>query len=365
MKGIGFNMNWIANLRNNLEMFLVRHRSDIKYGVKLIIFYHLFTWLLITSIIGYIYFNSAELSDDYFEKFKIFSIIVLTIILTLFYFTTRKGNTSSKENDRTDRFISERIGQSEDRLSRQIEESLNRRVADVVDNSLSNSSSAIAKAMLEKLDAQMLETIDSALARRVNKVAAEGRRWRDVLDVFDRLRIRLDGPASRAEQSAMYFRRMAAVLAGAGVCIAAVRVFSTLYYDSLERAVQLTSGDGPSLFALALYSGAPWVGLVLLIEFTALLFQRFYSRSIELQRYFTKELSATELKLVALRVIIDTGTREQIVEACRTLFASETNAWLPVKDGAEQTTAAAGLVKELGGLVGAVSGGTKKKAESE
>ena len=346
-------MNWIANLRNNLEMFLVRHRSDIKYGVKLIIFYHLFTWLLITSIIGYIYFNSAELSDDYFEKFKIFSIIVLTIILTLFYFTTRKGNTSSKENDRTDRFISERIGQSEDRLSRQIEESLNRRVADVVDNSLSNSSSAIAKAMLEKLDAQMLETIDSALARRVNKVAAEGRRWRDVLDVFDRLRIRLDGPASRAEQSAMYFRRMAAVLAGAGVCIAAVRVFSTLYYD------------GPSLFALALYSGAPWVGLVLLIEFTALLFQRFYSRSIELQRYFTKELSATELKLVALRVIIDTGTREQIVEACRTLFASETNAWLPVKDGAEQTTAAAGLVKELGGLVGAVSGGTKKKAESE
>lgn len=53
----------------------------------------------------------------------------------------------------------------------------------------------------------------------------------------------------------------------------------------------------------------------MLIEFTALVFFKFYLRSLELQRYFTKELANSESRFGALRIITELGSDEQAVRA--------------------------------------------------
>jgi len=70
-----------------------------------------------------------------------------------------------------------------------------------------------------------------------------------------------------------------------------------------------------SIIPILAARAAPWVGFVLLAEFTALLFLRFSNQAIALQRYFTEGLAQLRDRHLAMRFIIEYGTPAQIVDA--------------------------------------------------
>jgi hypothetical protein len=308
--------------------------------------------LLFSSFIIYWFFNDEgrlliHSTDTLWFIFSIFiqvlsSTIILIIGLSIFQFSKSFFGAGA---DILDRNLSSRIELSESRIRDDIDTRIRQQISSLLEGNELRDNDPIGRAIADRIDEDLLVRLDEALARRVQTEASDIRRWRTFADVFERIRIKLDGPASRAESSAFIFRRLAAALAAFGVVVAIVRVF---WFGSgvTPLMLQTLTNGSHSLWSMAIINGAPWIGLILLIEFTALLYFRFYARGVETQRYFTKELAGLEVRLAAMRVVLDTGTKEQIMQATRILMTLDSNV-MSVERVEEQLSMANNVVKEV------------------
>ncbi len=215
----------------------------------------------------------------------------------------------ARRADELQRALNSKLELSERRIEKQFRRELDTQIGQIV-----SSDEIVSRLLDQKLSDGIIEATDKALAARTGPEAKRIRLQRFLDDVSDRLRIKYDGPAGRAEDSATIARRFSYCLAMFGLVLAACRVFlSGGFNETLIRLID--GGKGEHFWPLIFAQAAPWVGLIVLIEFTALIFFRFYLRSIELQRYFTKELANSENRFGALRIITELGSDEQAVKA--------------------------------------------------
>ncbi|MBY5543104.1 hypothetical protein HFO60_24325 [Rhizobium leguminosarum] len=257
---------------------------------------------------------------------------IAIILITIFWYSLK---TASRGRDIDDREVSSKIEQSERRIYEDVRRQLLQRAEkELVGTEL------VTQALERKLQDGILVTLDKALKTRLDAAASKVHALNHIDETLGRIRIKLDGPSSRAENAAAISRIFAYAFAMLGVTLAIYRV------TSLEAAQTFgINYDWPNVMMKA----GPWVGLVLLIEFTALLFLRFYNRSIELQRYFTRELAGIESQFLGLKVAIDIGGRTDGVKASAALLKIEPNSF--VEDREEELSTLNKAIEGVADLV--------------
>ncbi|MGO8091638.1 hypothetical protein AB9E29_31370 [Rhizobium leguminosarum] len=253
------------------------------------------------------YYNAINTAQLY--SIRVASVLNFVAIIIGFVAAWQIFGRLNAGRDLDDREVSSKIEQSERRIYQDVRrEFLERAEKELVGTDL------ITQVLERKLQDGMLVTLDKALKAKLDAAASKVHALNHIDETLGRIRIKLDGPSSRAERAAGISRILAYAFAVFGVVLATYRVLSL---DLPQPSP--TAYDWPTV---AMKAG-PWVGLVLLVEFTALLFLRFYNRSIELQRYFTRELAGIESQFLGLKVAIDVGGRIDGVRASAALLKVE------------------------------------------
>lgn len=241
--------------------------------------------------------------------------------------------------DQIDRNVSSRIEQFERRIQDEADRRIDRRFEEIVSGSVETTNDAIARILSERLDIGVVDAVQAAVGRQLDVAAKEARRWRHIEATFERIRLKLDGPASRAEKAAIQFRNAAMAICLFGLLLACYRLWGE--GEFLNQLLLILASQNPtSAWILVFAKAAPWVGVILLAEFTALLFFRAYLRAIELQRYFTRELATIEARFAALRVVLDLGSPEQQFEIAKSLMVAEANSLTAEAVGSDPTAIA-------------------------
>ncbi|MGQ5718442.1 hypothetical protein [Pseudochrobactrum asaccharolyticum] len=161
----------------------------------------------------------------------------------------------------------------------------------------------------EKFGDDLVTAVSRALAQRVDQESKTIKSIRHLEQVTTELKYRLEGPAGRAENHARIARQLAYSLATIGLIIALWRVY-TLKDLTASLTVIYAITKGQSVWPFIIAHTAPWFGLILLIEFTALLFVRFSTQASMQQRYFTEAYTELKDRHAALRTIIEYGSPE-------------------------------------------------------
>lgn len=201
----------------------------------------------------------------------------------------------------------------------------------------------------EKIGKDLLTSVDEELAKRVSQESKTIRVLARLDEVTEELKIRLEGPAGRAETQADWARYLAYFMAFIGISIALYRVSKL---DNLtDQLIQIYNiADGQSVWPYIIAHSAPWIGLVVLIEFTSLLFVRLSTQASTQQRYFTESYTELKDRHAALSTIIEYGTPEQIITSARAMIVYGQRQMTESND-AETISASSNLVQSLTGLI--------------
>lgn len=256
---------------------------------------------------------------------KLFGITLAAYLTVLFLYRMRKGLAVEfrnflgispmrfPERDQLDREVSRRF----DYNSKQLYEELSAEVRGRIDEALT-SNALVEQVLDQKLKEELLVELDDAVNSKLQLSAAKVQAIRHINEMVERVRIKFDSPASAAEKAAKRSTSLAYFMAFSGVVVAFGRVIHIAAQQSFPIVPVQTSAPLPAhvwSWPEVVSQSGPWIGLVLLIEFTALLFFRFYARSIELQRHFTEKLATLETQFTSLKVVVDLGSAEDIVKA--------------------------------------------------
>ncbi|PCK80014.1 hypothetical protein [Rhizobium sophoriradicis] len=301
-------------MRERLRILRKIKFSTITYGL----FFAVFTTPIVYTIVTWLF--NIDRNKYNIDNLGVFYIPILAI---LFYFMYRQADPldpkTTTNRDIGDREVASKIELSERRIYQDVKRELFERAEkELVGTEL------VTKVLERKLEDGIVVTLDRAIKTRLDGAASKLHALNHIDETLGRIRIKLDGPSSRAERAAGISRILAYAFAVFGVVLATYRVVSL---DLPQPPT--TTYDWP---AVAMKAG-PWVGLVLLVEFTALLFLRFYNRSIELQRYFTRELAGIESQFLGLKVAIDVGGRIDGVRASAALLKVEPASFVEDKEG--------------------------------
>lgn len=201
----------------------------------------------------------------------------------------------------------------------------------------------------ENLDDDLLLSIDNALQERISKQGKSLRVIRFLDGVTSELKLRLEGPAGRAETQAKWARWGAYTLVIIGLSVAIYRIYILENVTESLNDLYKAAGDR-SIWPFVFANSAPWLGLIFLIEFTALLFMRFSTHASIQQRYFTEGYTELKDRYAALRTIIEYGTDEQIVVSARSMIVYGQRQMTETND-AETINASSRLVASLTGLI--------------
>lgn len=225
-----------------------------------------------------------------------------------------------------------------------------------VDNLIKNASidsllsdDVYKKIITEKFGDDLLTSVDQALSQRVTQESKTIRVLSRLIEVTDELKIRLEGPAGRAERQAFWAKVLAYVMAISGIGIALYRLYLVGDLNTSLLALYETT-KGQSIWPFIIALSAPWVGLIFLIEFTALLFARFSNQASTQQRYFTEAYTELKDRHAALSTIIEYGTPEQIITSARAMIVYGQRQMAESND-AETISASSNLVQSLTGLI--------------
>ncbi|MBX8803286.1 hypothetical protein HBA92_21405 [Ochrobactrum sp. MR28] len=200
----------------------------------------------------------------------------------------------------------------------------------------------------EKFGDDLVTSVDEALQQRVGQVSKIIRSQNRLNEVTDDLKIRLEGPGGRAEKQANAARRLAYFMALLGVIVAVARIYYLKDQPVLETISKLA--DGRSIWPFIIAHSAPWIGLIILIEFAALMFVRFSTQANLQQRYFTESYTELKDRHAALSTIIEYGTPEQIITSARAMIVYGQRQMAESND-AETISASSNLVQSLTGLI--------------
>lgn len=254
-----------------------------------------------------------------FGKFSVTASIVASVAMIVAGFSmpvlyTWARLRRSRYKDESDRSVESSIQAAERRMQQMIDVRLQKAAREKLDLD-----PTIARLLNDKIDVGLIAAADAALKKRVSSDAKISRTLDFMNEITLELKNRLEGPAARAEESAAWARRAAYLMAVLGLAAAFYRV----------HAFQIGSGgfinilaalDEKKLWPIIGAQAAPWVGFVLLAEFTALLFLRFSNQAIALQRYFTESLAQLRDRHLAMRFVIEFGTSEQIVDSAKRMI---------------------------------------------
>ncbi|MDA5627820.1 MULTISPECIES: hypothetical protein [Agrobacterium] len=181
------------------------------------------------------------------------------------------------------------------------------------------SKDVIAATIDAKIDEAFVSGVDKALRKRLNQEA----KVVDVIEFIEaaeqRIRTMLDGPASRAETRSGRLMIFAILIGAFGLFIAYSRVRGLGNLSDSLLSLKTNVGAGsvwPYIFALS----APWVTLIALVEFTALMMLRLSNKLSLEQRHYTELLVEFTDRMLALKAVARFGNADQVVAAASLLI---------------------------------------------
>ena len=208
----------------------------------------------------------------------------------------------------------------------------------------------IAAQINARIDEALVSTIDEALRKRLK----DGAKVVDVIGYIDsveeRVRTLLDGPAGRAEKRSGWLMGLAILLAGAGIFIAYLRVIGLGNVSEKILALKSLAGDGnvwPYVFVLS----APWVTLVALVEFSALMLLKLSAKLSLEQRHYTELLVEFTDRMLALKAVVRFGSADQVVAAATLLIKNNPKVEAKSEGLEESLSAVTKITESLAAIV--------------
>jgi len=201
-----------------------------------------------------------------------------------------------------------------------------------------------------RIDEAFVSGVDKAVRKRLDMEAK-------VIDVIDyiesaeqRIRTMLDGPAERAERRSGWLMFFAIIIGACGIFIAYLRVKGLGNLSDSLLALKSIVGEGsvwPYIFALS----APWVTLIALVEFTALMLLKISNKlSIE-QRHYTELLVEFTDRILALKAIVRFGNADQVVTAASLLLRNNPKVEAKSEGLEESLSAVTKITESLAAIV--------------
>ena len=177
----------------------------------------------------------------------------------------------------------------------------------------------VVREVQKRVDDALVSTIDEALQRRLT----DGARSVDVIAYIDEIQARtvlaLDGPAGRAENRSTWLMRGAITVGILGLAIAVIRVFSLGDYSATLLSLSTELGE-KSVWPYVIALSMPWVTVIALVEFSALILLKLSNQFSLLQRQYTELLIEVMDRFLALKAVVRFGDGNQIVSAATVLM---------------------------------------------
>lgn len=212
------------------------------------------------------------------------------------------------------------------------------------------SKEVIAKTIDARIDEALVSGVDRALRKRVSQEA----KVVDVIGYIDaaeqRIRTMLDGPAARAETRSNRLMLLAIVIGAFGLLAAYLRVRGLGdLADSLQR-IKFIAGEN-SVWPYIIALSAPWVTLIALVEFTALMLLKLSNKLSLEQRHYTELLVEFTDRILALKAVVRFGNADQVVTAAAFLIKNNPKVEAKSVEMEETLSAITKITESLAGVV--------------
>lgn len=207
----------------------------------------------------------------------------------------------------------------------------------------------------EKMNDEFINTLGEALRNRTASESKPLRILSNIRSSTNELKIRLEGAGGREERKGFNARTSAYLMALLGVMFATMRLYQLLISRNESLPASTEVAYDISLWPYIFAGAAPWVAAIFVCEFTALVFFRDSNRSNERQRYYTEMYSELRDRHMALEIIIEYGTPEEIVASARSMIVYNAHKFEEFKE-AETISATTNFVESVTGLIKETTG---------
>ena len=312
------------------------------YEITLLIINFLFIFLNFSAQKGAFEFiiDGSKFSHIVYESIEFFLILSSLIsALTLFVYYIKNGTiffdiSGIKNTTRID--DSSSIASMERSLSSEIEtlrNQMNRRFEEVDNNSFLINESEIQiiaeDAVREKIEQEIGEDLVSVIGEKVSQQASDFSKRslvrKFIIELFDTSQSRINSHARTMENTAVLFRFFGIALAISGVVVAVANVIYFFLHPSLNPLIQPTIALGANSIANNLSNLPYTIPFILLSEILALIMFRYQSKSLEMMRYFSNEVTTLCLRRAGALTIVELGTHKAIVDLAGELLRAERN----------------------------------------
>lgn len=292
--------DFYARISKNKQIWIL---TIVIYGLSGIAYYE-FNVQEYFSIENYILISAAFLGAVYF--------------LVKLFETAKKG--TNAEFASAERALSGDM----DSLRRDLEKQI-KKVENASVNMATGNISSIAEGIVqEKLSEEFGNDLVKALGDKVAKQTAGYARRASIRqavdDHFNTSIIRINGQAENSESSARLFRMIGLLLAIGGIVIAAANL-SIYFIDLLTPANRSETIDLAQMLKHLSFT----MPFILLAEVLALIMFRYHSKSLEMMRYFSNEVTTLRLRQAGAALTIEHGTKPSVTDLANNLLKSERN----------------------------------------
>lgn len=133
--------------------------------------------------------------------------------------------------------------------------------------------------------------------------------------------LRLQAPASRSEGQAALALSAGYILAGLGILLAMIRLYTSLHAPTDSFIYYLISKN-QSLWPYLVAKAAPWVGGIALIEFIAVLLFKLSFQLMKFSRQLSSTYSAFNERYCGLIIVLHMGSKEDLIKAGNNLITA-------------------------------------------
>lgn len=208
----------------------------------------------------------------------------------------------------------------------------------------------IAETIDARIDEALVSGVDRALRKRVSQEA----KVVDVIGYIDaaeqRIRTVLDGPAARAETRSGWLMILAIAIGAFGLFIAYLRVRGLGDLPEGLQRIKSIAGEN-SVWPYIIALSAPWVTLIALVEFTALMLLKLSNKLSLEQRHYTELLVEFTERMLALKAVARFGNSDQVVTAASLLVKNNPKAEAKNVEMEESLSAITKITESLAGIV--------------
>ncbi|QYM73236.1 hypothetical protein K1X45_01955 [Pseudochrobactrum sp. Wa41.01b-1] len=286
-------------------------------------------------------------AKDYFANiFKIDSTLLFLfgMFTVLMMYLVYIRNTIPLDEDEVLRASADEIENTERRILSSAESMIQSAIEEKLNNK-----NILSPTIKEIVNEDLILSIDHSLRERITTEAKPMRLLSYMDKTTSEMRIRLEAAGHREERQAARARTYAFIAAYTGIFFAIIRVGLSLIDKTTLLPLFNIISPNFSVWPYILSSAAPWVGVILVCEFTAILLFKDSNGCSRRQRYFSEAYVELRDRHMALRTIIEYGTPEQITASARSMIIYNAHTNEAVKD-TETISASARFIESLTGL---------------